>query len=75
MRYSTQASQPATSAEWDNGGSWTAGNYGIFEWNTKPSVDNLGVGNGDPAFNAAATPVYLNATWIQIKVKLRNNYA
>jgi hypothetical protein len=75
LRYSTQASQPTADAQWDNGGYWTAGNYGVFEWNTKPSIDTSYIGNGDPTFNLAATPVYLNATWIQIKVKLRNNYA
>jgi hypothetical protein len=75
MRYSTQTVQPTTSSEWDNGGYWTAGNYGTFEWNTKPSIDNAFVGNGDPAFNAAATPTFLNVTWIQLKVKLRNDYA
>jgi hypothetical protein len=75
LRYSTQTAQPTTNSEWDNGGFWTAGNYGTFEWNTKPSIDNAFVGNGDPAFNAAATPTFLNVTWIQLKVKLRNDYA
>ncbi len=74
MRFSTQIAEPATSGEWDNGGLWTAGNYGTFEWNTKPVVDNLGIGNGDPTFNVAATPVALSVTWIQLKIKLRNDY-
>jgi hypothetical protein len=75
LRYSTQSAQPATNAEWDNGGYWTAGNYGVFEWNTKPSIDNAFLGNGDPAFNSGVTATFLNVTWIQLKVKLRNNYA
>lgn len=74
MRFSTQVAQPATSGEWDNGGLWTAGNYETFEWNTKPCVDNVGVGNGSPSFNASATPVFIQATWIQLKIKLRNDY-
>lgn len=74
MRYSTQAAQPSTNSEWDNGGYWTAGNYGTFEWNTKPSIDNAFLGNGDPSFNSGVTPTFLNVTWIQLKVKLRNDY-
>jgi hypothetical protein len=75
LRYSTQASQPTADAQWDNGGYWTAGNYNTFEWNTKPGIDSLFVGNGAPTFNSAVTPTYLNVTWIQLKVKLRNDYA
>lgn len=74
LRYSTQTAQPASDPEWDNGSNWTAGNYEVFEWNTKPSIDSLTKGNGQPDFNAADTPVYLNATWVQLKVKLRNDY-
>lgn len=74
MRFSTQSAQPTIDAEWDNNGLWTAGNYETFEWDTKPSIDTTPVGNGNPAFNINDTPVYITATWIQIKVKLRNDY-
>jgi hypothetical protein len=74
LRYSTQTAEPTVDAEWDNGGNWVAGDYEVFEWNTKPSIDSATKGNGQPDFNAADTPVYLNATWVQLKVKLRNDY-
>jgi hypothetical protein len=75
LRYSTQANQPTADAQWDNGGYWTAGTYNTFEWNTKPSIDTAFVGNGAPTFNSAVTATFLNVTWIQLKVKLRNDYA
>ena len=74
MRYSTQTSQPSADAQWDNGGYWTAGTYGVFEWNTKPTIDNAFLGNGHPSFNSGVTATSLNVTWIQLKVKLRNDY-
>jgi len=74
MRYSTQTSQPSADAQWDNGGYWTAGTYGTFEWNTKPTIDNAFLGNGHPSFNSGVTATSLNVTWIQLKVKLRNDY-
>jgi hypothetical protein len=74
MRFSTQVAEPTTSGEWDNDGLWTAGNYGVFEWNTKPSVDTGGIGNGNPTFNVADTPTFLQATWIQLRIILRNDY-
>jgi hypothetical protein len=74
MRFSTQVAEPTTSGEWDNDGLWTAGDYGVFEWNAKPSVDTLGIGNGNPTFNIADTPTFLQATWIQLRIILRNDY-
>jgi hypothetical protein len=74
LRYSTQVTEPAIDAEWDNGGYITAGNYFTMEWDTKPSFDTAFIGNGGATFNNADTPTYLNATWIQLKIVLRNNY-
>jgi len=74
LRYSTQVAEPASDPEWDNGGYITAGNYFTMEWNTKPSFDTAFIGNGGATFNAADTPTYVNATWIQLKIVLRNNY-
>lgn len=74
MRHTTGSSIPVSDAGWDNGGLWTAGQYNVFEWNTKPSIDNLGVGNGSGSFNAAASPTYIQATYVQMQVKLRNDY-
>jgi hypothetical protein len=74
MRWTTGASQPTVDADWNNGGLVTAGNYSLFEWNTKPSLDFSGLGNGEQNFNIAHTPTYINATYIQLKVVLRNDY-
>jgi hypothetical protein len=74
MRFSTQTDEPTVDAEWDNDGLFTAGTYQLFEWNTKPFVDLAGIGNGDPTLTIADAPTYIEATWIQMKVKLRNDY-
>jgi hypothetical protein len=74
MRHTTGSSIPVSDAGWDNGGLWTAGQYNVFEWNTKPSIDNLGVGNGSGSFNAAVSPTFIQATYVQMQVKLRNDY-
>ncbi len=74
MRWTTGASQPTVDADWNNGGLVTAGNYSLFEWNTKPSLDYGGLGNGEQNFNTGHTPTYINATYIQLKVVLRNDY-
>ena len=73
MRLTTGSTQPAVDADWDNGDLWTRGDYNVFEWNTKPSIDVYGRGNGDPNF-VVANYSYLKATYIQMKVKLRNDY-
>lgn len=74
MRWTTGSSQPVSDAQWENGGLWPAGSFNAFEWNTKPSVDFLGRGNGDQNFNIVNTPTYVKATWIQLRVSLRNDY-
>lgn len=74
MRHTTGSSIPVSDANWDNGGLWTAGEYNIFEWNTKPSIDASGVGNGSGSFNPASAQTYIQATYVQMKVKLRNDY-
>lgn len=74
MRWTTGSSQPVSDAQWENGGLWPAGSFNTFEWNTKPSVDFLGRGNGDQNFNIINTPTFVKATWIQLRVTLRNDY-
>jgi cytoskeletal protein CcmA (bactofilin family) len=73
MRLTTGSTQPVVDADWDNGNLWTRGDYNVFEWNTKPSIDIYGRGNGDPNF-VVANSSFLRATYIQMKVKLRNDY-
>ena len=74
MRWTTGSSQPVSDAQWENGGLWPAGSFNVFEWNTKPSVDYLGRGNGDQNFAVVNTPTFVKATWIQLRVTLRNDY-
>ena len=73
MRLTTGSTQPVVDADWENGNLWTRGDYNVFEWGTKPSIDVYGRGNGDPNF-VVANSSFLRATYIQMKVKLRNNY-
>jgi len=73
MRLTTGSTQPVVDSDWDNGNLWTRGDYNVFEWNTKPSIDVYGRGNGDPNF-LVANSSFLRATYIQMKVKLRNDY-
>lgn len=75
MRISTKDTQPSVDSDWDNAGMWNTADYNMFEWNTKPYVDSEGVGNGDVSHNPNTTKYYLKANWIQLKIKLRNNYA
>lgn len=74
MRFSTQQTQPATAAEWDNGGYWPAGTYQLFEPNTKPKVDYKGTGNGDPTYVETSAIGDLVPSWIQTQIILRNDY-
>lgn len=74
MRFTSGSAVPTTDAEWENAGLWTAGTYNVFEWNTKPSIDLSGRGNGSSSFNPADTPTYIQAQWIQLQIKLRNDY-
>jgi len=74
MRFSTQQTQPTTSSEWDNGGLWTAGNWGLFEINQKPKVDGNGRGNGDPLYVETSGLGDIVPSWVQFDVKLIDNY-
>ncbi|MFN5251866.1 MAG: hypothetical protein ACK5DE_12555 [Bacteroidota bacterium] len=74
MRYSTQQTQPTTSGQWDNGGYWTAGNYELFEVNSKPKVDSNGKGNGDPTYIESTGLGDIVPTWIQLSIKLIDTY-
>jgi len=74
MRFSTQQTQPTTSAQWDNGGYWTAGNYELFEINAKPKVDNNGRGNGNPNYIESSGLGDIVPTWIQLSIQLIDTY-
>jgi hypothetical protein len=74
LRFSTQELEPTTDGEWDNGGYYTAGTYQLFEINAKPQVDAGGLGNGDPSFVGSGSFFDIIPTWVQVKVKLINNY-
>jgi len=74
MRFTSGSTVPTTDAEWENAGLWTAGTYNVFEWNTKPSIDLSGRGNGSSSFNPADTQTFIQAQWIQLQIKLRNDY-
>jgi hypothetical protein len=74
MRWSTQADEPATDGEWDNEALITAGTYEHFEWNAQPLIDSLSRGNGRADFDTA-TGMPVNARWIQLRIRFRNNYA
>jgi hypothetical protein len=74
MRFSTQQTQPATSSEWDNGGYWTAGSWGLFEINQKPKIDGNGRGNGDPAYVETSGLGDIIPSWVQFDVKLIDTY-
>jgi hypothetical protein len=74
MRFTSGSTVPTTDAQWENAGLWTAGTYNVFEWNTKPSIDLSGRGNGSSSFNPADTQTFIQAQWIQLQIKLRNDY-
>lgn len=74
MRFSTQQTQPTLSSHWDNGGYWTAGNYELFEVNSKPKVDSNGKGNGNPDYIESSALGDLVPTWIQLNIKLIDTY-
>ena len=74
MRFTSGSAMPTVDAQWENAGLWTAGTYNVFEWNTKPSIDLSGRGNGSSSFNPVDTPTYIQAQWIQLQIKLRNDY-
>lgn len=74
MRYSTQQNQPSSDSEWDNGGYWSAGSYEMFEINQKPKVDPYGRGNGNPEYVEYFGLGDLVPSWVQVQVKLINNY-
>ena len=74
MRFSTQQTQPATDAEWDNSGYWTAGTYQLFEINQKPKIDYKGTGNGDPTYVETSVIGDLVPSWVQTRIILRNDY-
>lgn len=73
LRWSTGGAMPASTGDWDNGGYATAGTYTKFCLNQKPSFDNFGLPNSNPAFNFSnVAPI--GATWIQVKITLTNAY-
>ncbi len=74
MRYSTQQTEPAVSGDWDNGGYWTAGNWVEVEVNAKPKVDGNSVGSGDPLHINFSGVGDIAPSWIQLDIKLRNDY-
>jgi hypothetical protein len=74
MRYSTQQTEPATSGEWDNGGYWPAGEWRVFEINTKPKIDVNGIGNGSPTYIESSSLGDLTPSWIQTEIVLRDDY-
>jgi hypothetical protein len=73
MRYSTQSASPSV-GEWDNDGYWAADTYQLVEVNMKPKVDSNGVGNGDQTYIEFTGLGDLVPTWIQLDIKLRNDY-
>lgn len=73
MRYSTQSASP-TAGQWDNGGYWTVDTWVEVEINTKPKVDQNGVGNGTWTFIDFTGLGDLVPCWIQLDIKLRNDY-
>ena len=74
MRFTSGSTMPTTDTQWENAGLWPSGSYNVFEWNTKPSIDLSGRGNGSASFNPADSPTYITAQWIQLQIKLRNDY-
>lgn len=76
MRWTTGSSQPVVDSDWDNGALKPAGSYTLFEWNYKPSFDYSNDSAGDPSYDAfaATPPTYVKATYVQLKVVIRNNY-
>jgi hypothetical protein len=73
MRYSTQSASP-TAGQWDNGGYWTVDTYQLVEVNVKPKVDSNGIGNGDYTYIEFVGLGDIVPTWIQLDIKLRNDY-
>lgn len=73
MRYSTQSASP-TAGQWTNGGYWATDTYQLVEVNMKPKVDSNGIGNGDYTYIEFVGLGDLVPTWIQLDIKLRNDY-
>jgi hypothetical protein len=80
LRVSTQVAKPTIDAEWDNNINPIYNYEGLFstqEWFEKPGyvIDGSSVfGTGDAEANPAITPDEIAATWVNIRVWLRNNY-
>lgn len=69
MRWAIQDAEPTLDADWDNQGSVTAGDFSVFEVNTKPTIDSLGRGNGDPEYSVNNGSAIL-AKWIQFRISI-----
>jgi len=73
MRWTTGSIEPLSHLNFDNQGTVPAGEWVDMEINQKPMIDGAGKGNGHPDFSPASAQG-IAATWIQIKIVLRNDY-
>jgi hypothetical protein len=80
MRTSTQVQKPTTDAEWDNSIDPNYGQQGVFftqEWYEIPEIviDTPNVyGGGDTDKPVGVSGGQIQATWIHMRVFIRNNY-
>lgn len=73
MRWTNTDSAPAQDSDWINGFLLPAGSFGKFIINTQPTVDNNQRGNGELNY-AVNIQNLIVATWVQLRVTLRNDY-
>lgn len=73
MRFVSTDAKPQAENDWNNGYLLPSGAFGKFVINAQPFVDNSQKGNGEPDYAVTVTNVVV-ATWVQLRITLRNDY-